>query len=76
MNCLTAVWEDLGFDCPLPSASDIGNYCYYTNPESCPFSLVVHFVFAYFVFVFHILKYEDIEEEGPSGGEAMVGPAP
>ena len=38
-------------------------------------------VFVYFVFVFHILKYsckkyEDIEEEGPSGGEAMLGPAP
>ena len=35
------------------------------------------FAFVYFVFVFHILKYsckkhEDIEEEGPSGGEAML----
>ena len=39
------------------------------------------FAFVYFLFAFHILKnlckkYEDIEEEGPSGGEAMLGPAP
>ena len=38
MKCLTAVKEDLGVDRPLPSASDIGNYCkhHYSNPVSCP----------------------------------------
>ena len=57
-----------------------------TTPILYPVHLVVvdhrcWSVFVYFVFVFQILKYsckkhEDIEEEGPSGGEAMLGPAP
>ena len=51
-----------------------------TTPILYPVHLVVD-QRCWSVFVFHILKYsckkyEDIEEEGPSGGEAMLGPAP